>query len=153
MLDVQMGRARIHQADNAVIDIAGKVGGEVRGTKACAELGGLRNRRQIVRRAHAAPTWPRHEDPGVAIPIRARESPSEYPSRIERIAGDERRDLGALSTYRLETPAMVLAGDLLAVEPAVGERNPAMRTAVAHRENAAVTAPSQNQRNTQQHCR
>ena len=38
-----------------------------------------------------------------------------------------------------------------AIEPAAGERNAAVRATVAHGEDDAVAAPSQHQRNAQQH--
>jgi len=40
---------RIHQPDDAMIDVAGQVGGEMRRVKARAELGDFRNRGEIRR--------------------------------------------------------------------------------------------------------
>src|ERR1035438_9566179 len=71
----------------------------------------------------------------------------------ERGNRGEERHLAALPRHRLERPAMILAGDLPAIEPSVGKRNAAVRTGIAHGEVTARGGPSPDQWDAQQHGR
>ena len=64
----------------------------------------------------------------------------------------QRRNFAALSGNRLERPAMILAGNLPAIEPSIGKRDAAVRASIAHGESATFGGASQNQGDTQQHC-
>ena len=64
---------------------------------------------------------------------------------------DRRRDDGALAAAGLELPAVVAAGELVAVEPAVAEWDAAVGATVAHGEDAAVRFAAEDQRQVEEH--
>jgi hypothetical protein len=59
-------------------------------------------------------------------------------------SGDERRDQLALAGVGVESPAVVRAFDLLAVETSAGKRHAAMRAGVAQGEGLALPVASDN---------
>src|ERR1700689_5949505 len=73
---------------------------------------------------------PGHVDPGVSIPLLAGKCSGVDAPRIGILAG-QRRDLHALPGFRLEDPAVILAGNRAAIEPSAGEGNAPMGGAAA----------------------
>src|ERR1700679_910283 len=100
--------------------------------------------------ADPATARPGYVDPGVSIPLLAGKCGGVDAPRIGILAG-QRRNLHALSGFRLEDPAVILAGDGAAIEPSAGERNAAMGTTVAHGEDAAILFAAQHQWDPQKH--
>ncbi len=138
----------MHQADDAVINVAGEIGGEMRGAKVSGELWQLGNRRKRLADATFARGW--HVNPGVAIAVLARQGARVDPGRIERVGAGERGDLGALAGAGLEAPAVVFALHGFAIEPAGGERNAAMRAEIAHGEDGAVVLAAEQERDAEE---
>ena len=67
------------------------------------------------------------------------------------LVGGKRRNELALAGVRVESPAVIAAFDLLAVEMAARKRHAAMRTGVVQRKGTAVGIPSDGQRGFEQH--
>ncbi len=143
--------SRIHQTDDPVIHIAGQIGGEMLAPIALAELRQFRHRRQRrILRLHTPAARLRHVDPRVAVTLLARISHAVQVLR-ERIVLRQRRNLHALAAHRLKHPAVILARERFAVEPAARQRNSAMRAQVAHGKQPSILAPAQHHRDTHQH--
>ena len=148
---------RIHQSDDAVIDIARQVGRQMRRAKALAELRDFGNRRQLSLAssepaASAVVPALRDIDPDVAIALLAGKRRSVNLRGIERVLAGERRDLAALARHRLEAPSRDTCRS-----PA-GHRTIRRRAECrdadryrAWQSSLPVLGPSQHQRNTQQH--
>src|SRR5581483_8500070 len=116
---------RVHQSDDAVIDVARQIGCEKRCTKFRAELRHLVNWRQVRiqdapfyaffrRRAGEPPPstlWDIHPD--MSIAFFTGECRSEDAAGIQRVALRQGRNVATLAGDWLEGPAVVLAGDLL----------------------------------------
>src|SRR3984885_8385180 len=143
---------RGHQPDNAVVHVAGQLRRQMRSAVPVAEGWQLGRRWQRLPGLQADPSAarPGHVDPGVSIPLLAGKCGRVDAPGIGILAG-QRWNLHALPGFRLEDPAMILAGDRAAVEPSAGERNAAMGTTVAHGEDAAVLFAAQHQRDPQKH--
>jgi len=139
---------RIHQPDDAVIDIARQISHKMRTPKPRRELRQLRHRRQLT--PNPAGTHGRHINPRIAIPLFTRKRAGKNLRRIKRLVTGQRRNLSTLPAARLEPPAMILALHCLAVEPPSRQRNPAMRTKVPHRKQLASGLPPHHQRNAKQ---
>src|SRR5579871_303516 len=140
---------RIHQPNDPVVDVARQVSHKVRAAKPLRKLRQLRHRRQRI--ANAASSRLRQINPRVAVTLLARVSAGINLGRIERLKLSQRRNLDTLPAARLEPPAMILALHRLAVEPPCRQRNPTMRTKIAHRENFSILLAPQHQRNAKQH--
>src|SRR6185312_11325126 len=141
----------IHQPNDAVVDVARQIGGEMRSAKSGRELWHLRNSRQFS--VDTARTRLRDKDPGIPVALLAGIRPGEDLRRIQRILAGQRGNLHALAAAGLKLPAMILAGHALAVEPSGRERNAAMRAQIAHGEDFSVFAAAQQQRYSQQQRR
>src|ERR1700742_1860096 len=61
---------RIHQPDNAVVHVAGQIGGEMRRSAFVTETRQQWRRRQVFR-AQAAAVFIRYVDPGVAVALQS----------------------------------------------------------------------------------
>src|ERR1700758_1345101 len=85
----------------------------------------------------------RYVDPGVPVAFDARIGRRIDTCRIECVLAGERGDFAALSGAGLEGPPVVLACHPFTIEPAAGEWNAAVRTAIAHGEDGAVATPPQ----------
>ena len=92
-------------------------------------------------------------NPGVAVALFAGKGSGVDARGVEMVVARERRNQLAASAAGFKLPAVVAAGDAIAVEPAFAERNAAMRATVAHRKNAAIAAAAQHQRKSEQHRR
>ena len=143
---------RVHQPDDAVVDVAGQFRRQMRAAVPVAEGWELRRGWQRIPGLHAYPSATRlgHVDPGVSISLLAGKGGRVDAPRVGVLTG-ERRDLHALPGLGLEDPAVILAGDRAAVEPSAGERNAAMGAAVAHGKDAAILFAAQHQWDPQKH--
>src|SRR3984885_16101254 len=99
---------RIHQPDNAVVHVAGQIGGEMRGTAFVTETRQQWWRRQVFG-AQAAAACIRDVDPGVAVALHAGIGRGVDAGWIERVLAGERGNLAALAGAGLEGPAVILA--------------------------------------------
>src|SRR5271166_2275290 len=141
---------RVHEADDAVVDVAGQVGGEMRTAGTGAELGDF-GRRGLLAGTGASGAGLGDVDPGVSVTLFAGKSGGIDLRGIECVAGGERGDLLALAAGGLEGPSVVFAGELMPVEPSAGKRDAAVRATVAHGEELAVLFSPQHERNAQEH--
>src|SRR6266404_2357390 len=124
----------IHQADDAVVDGAGQIGGEIGEFVMLAEfwnLGGGRGRERGLRESGAGWAGIGNEDPDEIVALFAGIAASVDAVDFKSLLGDERRDQFALAGVGVESPAVVGAFDLLAVEVSAGKRHAAMRAGVA----------------------
>ena len=133
---------RVHQADHRMIDMAGK-------NHPLDDAGGtgVRHLRQLRRWGcgHGlAALVGRHIDPDAAAGLRHRIAPHPDLGHIHILIGGQRGNAGALAVRR-EPPAVVTALDFLAVEPAIGQRNPSVRADIPQREHRSVRRPPQQQ--------
>ncbi len=146
---------RIHQSNDAVIDVAGKIGGQVRRAKARAEFLQFRHGRQIGAICNIQPpgTGRRKIDPGMAIPLPAGIGGGKDAAAIQRVVPGERGNLQTLTTDRRKAPAMIFAGNGPGLEASAGKWNTAMRATVAQREDLACLGTAQQQGNAQQQRR
>ena len=139
---------RIHQPDDAMIDVAGQVRRDVCRAVARRELRDLRHWRKLSTAAARARL--RKINPGVAVALLAWIRRGINLCRVQRVGFGERGDQLALAAARVELPAVIFAGYGFAVEPSGRERNSAMRTQVAHGEDGSSCAPPQQQWMSQQ---
>lgn len=128
----------VHEADDAVVDVAGEVGGEVRGAEAGAEFGELGDGGELGGVGDAAGAGGWDVDPGVAVALGDGEGVGEDFCGSEVVEAGEGGDLFAAAGAGLEAPAVVFALDGFAVEPTGGEGDAAMGAEVAEGEEGAV---------------
>src|ERR1051326_5939238 len=70
---------------------------------------------------------------------------------FELVLATQRRNFHAARAARIEAPAVVAALHGLPIEVAVGKRNTAMRTGIAHSEGAAVRSAAEHERHFEEH--
>src|ERR1700681_4260015 len=124
----------IHQADDAVIDGAGKVGGEVGEFVVCAEFRNLRRGSRSgrgLRKSGAGRSGIGNEHPDEVVALFAGIAAGVDAVDFQSLLGYERRNQLALAGVGVKSPAVVGTFDLLAVEVSAGKRHPAMRAGVA----------------------
>src|SRR6267378_1881686 len=130
----------IHQADDAVVDGAGQIGGEVGEFVVRAEfrnLGGGSGSGRGLRESGAGWAGIGYEDPDKVVALFAGIAAGVDAVDFQRLIGDERRDQLALAGVGIESPAVVAAFDLLAVEVSAGKRHAAVRAGVTQSEGLA----------------
>src|SRR6266403_3183304 len=144
----------IHQADDAVVDGARQVGGEVGEFVMLAEFrnlgGGARSGRGL-RESGAGWAGIGNENPDEIVALFAGIAAGVDAVDFQRLIGDERRDQLALAGVGVESPAVVGTFDLLAVEVSAGKRHAAMRAGVAQSEGLAWLVASHYQWLFEQH--
>src|ERR1700730_1843393 len=129
----------IHQADDAVVDGAGEVGSEIGEFVALAEFRNLRGGSgRGLRESRAGWAGIGNEDPDEVVVFLAGIAAGVDAVDFQRLLGDERRDQLALAGVGVESPAVVGALDLLAVEVSAGKRHAAVRAGVAQSEGLAL---------------
>src|SRR6266849_4539051 len=139
----------IHTSDDAMIDGAWQVGGEIGEFVMLAEFRNLRRgsgRGRGLRESGARWAWVGNEDPDEVIALFAGIAAGVDAVDLQRLIGDERRDQLALARVGVKSPPVVGTFDLLAVELSIGKRHPAMRAGVAQGERLALSVASDNQR-------
>src|SRR6266478_1235538 len=132
----------IHQSDDAMVDGARQVGGEISEFVMLAELWNLRcgsGRRCGLRESGAGRAWVRNEDPDEIVALFAGIAAGVDAVDFQSLLGDKRRDQLALAGVGVESPAVVGAFDLFAVELSTGKRHPAMRAGVAQGKGLALS--------------
>jgi hypothetical protein len=139
----------VHQPDNPMVHIARQLRRQMRRPKPRRKLRHLRHSRQLTHN----PPRPRlgQIHPRIPIPLLARKSPRKNLRRVQRLMTRQRRNFFALPRTRLKPPPMVFARHRLPIEPTRRQRNPPVRTKIAHRKQLAVILPSNQQRQAQQH--
>src|ERR1035441_6000196 len=117
-----------------MVDRAGQVGGEIGEFVMLAEFrnlwGGSRRGRGL-RKSGAGRAGIRYKDPDEIVALFAGVAAGVDAVDFQILLGDQRRDQFALSGAGVESPAVVRAFDLLAVECSAGKRHAAMRAGVA----------------------
>src|SRR5229473_1561991 len=144
----------IHQSDDAMIDGAGQVGGEIGKLVMLAEFRNLRGgsgRGCGLRESRTSRAWVGNEDPDEIIALFAGIAAGVDAVDLQSLIGDERRNQLALAGVGVEPPPVVGAFDLLAVELSIGKRHTAMRAGVAEGKGLALSVASNNQRLFEQH--
>src|ERR1700674_280437 len=135
----------IHQADDAVVDGARQVGGEIGEFVMLAEfwnLGGRSGSGRGLRESGAGWAGIGNEDPDEVVALFAGIAAGVDAVDFQSLIGDERRDQFALAGVGVECPAVVAAFDLLAVEVSAGKRHAAMRAGIAQGEGLAWSVAS-----------
>src|ERR1019366_9831938 len=131
----------IHQADDAVVDGARQVGSEIGEFVMLAEfrnLGGGSRSGRGLRESGAGWAGIGDEDPEEVVALFAEITAGVDAVDFQSLIGDERRDQLALAGMGVESPAVVRAFDLLAVELPAGKRHAAMRAGVAQGKSLAL---------------
>src|SRR6202171_5779400 len=131
----------IHQADDAVVDGARQVGGEIGEFVMLAEFRNLRGGSGSgcgLRESRAGWAGIGNEDPDEVVVFLAGIAAGVDAVDFQRLLGDERRDQLALAGVGVESPAVVGALDLLAVEVSAGKRYAGVRAGVAESEGLAL---------------
>src|SRR6266436_3785886 len=144
----------IHQADDAVVDGARQIGGEICEFVVLAEFRNLRRgggRGFVLRESGAGWAGIRNEHPDEVVPFFAGIAAGVDAVDFQSLIGDERRDQLALAGVGVESPAVVGAFDLLSVEVSAGKRHAAMRAGVAQSEGLAWSVASHYQWLFEQH--
>src|SRR5229473_6390059 len=144
----------IHKSDDAMIDGAWQVGGEIGEFVMLAEFRNLRRgsgRGHGLRESGAGWAWVGNEDPDEIIALFAGITAGVDAVDFQILIGDERRNQLALAGVSVESPPVVGAFDLLAVELSIGKRHTAMRAGVAEGKGLALSVASNNQRLFEQH--
>ncbi len=139
---------RVHQADHGVIEKAGEIHDLAnRGNLRVAYVGEERGRRRRI-------LGPRrgHEDPDAALQLVHGVGVHPDVCRVDPLFAGQRWDQRARAGA-VETPAVIAALDLLAIEFAVGEWHRAVRADIAQRERPSVIAASENDGFAQQRLR
>src|SRR6266853_4311150 len=130
----------IHQADDAVVDGAGQIGGEIGEFVVLAEFRNLwcgSGSGCGLRESGAGWAGIGYEDPDEVVAFFAGIAAGVDAVEFQRLIGDERRDQLALAGMGVESPAVVGTFDLLAVEVSAGKRHTAVRAGVAQGEGLA----------------
>src|SRR5690348_4577648 len=140
---------RVHQSDDSVVDAQWQVGGEAGDAVLAAEDG--ETGRRLFRLAAGARV--RHVNPNVSVLLFAGKVPGVDFSDVELRIRSERGDRGALARLRLETPAVIVALELRAIEVSERKRHSPMRTTIPQREWPALIVASEDQRGAEQHGR
>ena len=96
--------SRVHQADDAVIDVAGQVGGEMRAAEARSELGDF-GRRRLLAGTDASGAGLRDVDPGVSVALFAGEGRGVNLGGFERVSWCQRGNLQCTGRWRARTPS------------------------------------------------
>src|SRR6516225_387578 len=137
----------VHEADNAVVDRRGQVGPELGKSVLGAEDRQARRRwRRLI-----AVGGIRQVHPQVAVSLLAGKVPGIDAIHFELVARRQGRDGTALTGPRVESPAVILAFNLVPVEITVGERYAAVRAIVAERPCAPLAVATEHQRLAQKH--
>src|SRR5438445_550526 len=135
----------IHQADDAMIDGARQVGGEIGEFVVLAEfrnLGGGGRSGRGLGKSRAGWAGIGNEDPDEIVALFAGIAAGVDAVDLQRLLGDERGDQLALAGVGVESPAVVGTFDLLAVEVSAGKRHAAVRAGVARSEGLALLVAS-----------
>ena len=144
----------IHQPDDAVIDAAGQIGGQVGEFVFVAECwnarAGLRRGSARCVESRSCGRRLRNEDPDEAVMLFAGVAAGVDAIDFEFLIGGERRNQLALAGVRVEAPAVVAAFDLIAVETSAGERHAAVRAGVLQCETTVLSVAPDDQRRLQQ---
>src|ERR1700675_609386 len=130
-----------------MVDGARQVGGEVGEFVVCAEfrnLGGGSGSGCGLGKSRAGCAGFGNEDPDEVVELFAGIASGVDAVDLQSLLGDERRDQLALAGVGVESPAVVGAFDLLAVEVSAGKRHAAVRAGVAQSEGLAWSVASDN---------
>src|SRR6266446_9586325 len=144
----------IHQSDDAMVDGARQVGGEIGEFVMLAELWNLgcgSGRGCGLRESGADRAGIGNEDPDKVVALFAGIAAGVDAVDFQSLLGDKRRDQLALAGVGVESPAVVGAFDLLAIEVSAGKRHAAMRAGVAQSEGLAWLVASHYQWLFEQH--
>ncbi len=132
----ERGMGRIHETEGGVVGRAGERQHDGRRRHLC--IGEHRHARRL-RRLGDRLAGPREVDPDEALALDARIGAAADLGEIDDLALAQRWDLHAGAAL-IETPAVIAAGDGLAVEAAVVQRDAPVRADIAQREHLAVAA-------------
>ncbi len=143
----------IHEADDAVIDAAWQVGGEVGDFVFAAKSWDARRRNWGVRCFGESGTSRRRlrdEDPNVVVVLLAGIATGVNAVDSQTLIASEGWNGLTLAGVGIEAPAVVTALDLLTVEVGAGKRHAAVRTGVAQGERFALAVAAQHEGRLQQ---
>src|SRR5208282_2194890 len=135
----------IHQSDDAVVDGARQVGGEIGEFVLLAELRNLRcgsRRGRGLREASTGRAGIGNVDPDEIVALFAGIAARVDAVDFQILLRHKRWDQLALAGVGVESPTVVRTFDLLAVELSAGERHAAMRTGVAQGKGLALPVAS-----------
>src|SRR5258708_21628999 len=135
---------RIHQADDAVVDGARQVGGEIGEFVMLAEfrnVGGGSGRGRGLRESGAGWAGIGNEDPDEVVALFAGIAAGVDAIDFQSLLRDERRNQLALTGVGVKSPAVIRAFDLLAVELPAGKGHSTMGAGVSHGKSYSLLVP------------
>src|ERR1700739_3120630 len=142
---------RIHEADDAMIHIAWQVGGKVSGAEARTEFDEVGDGPSLCCLTFSTGAGTSDIHPGVTVALITGEGGRIDAGGVEVVVAGERRDQLATAAAWLELPAVIAAGDAIAIKPTFAEWDSAMRATVAHGEDASIAAAAEHKRDAEEH--
>jgi hypothetical protein len=145
---------RVHEADDAVVDTAGQVGGQVGDFVFVAEGGHAwygKGRIGAASESGSCRDGLGHEHPDEVVVLFTGVAACVDAVDLQFLIGRQRWDELALAAMGLEPPAVVTAFKLGAVEATAGEGHATMRAGVLQGERTSLQIPAEDKRRVEQH--
>ncbi len=141
---------RVHQSDDALIDVRGQLAIEMRNPVFLGENSQIRRGRNLFRQSRSGTI---HVNPEISVALFARIMPRKNALHFQFVLASQRWNFHALPAACFKSPSVIAALERFPVESSIRKWNAPVRTRITHRKRRTLGSPPQHERHLEQHRR